>query len=801
MNGDDTSGVTAATPTASEPSGVAWVFVATDDVRARRPADVVTLGLGVTLVLLTAFQSAQIGWIESLVVDAVEAFPSWLDGLLEATYAIAALYALLLMVLALVAGKSERGTLRDLLLAAGLSFVAGTGLSWLVAGDWPVLFPEFVGELEAQYPIMRIALVTSVLITAAPHLVRPLRRFGWLIGFGVVVAGIAIGLGEPTDAFGALGVGVAAAGIVLIAFGSPRGYPDPTTVVTGLEQLNVSVSALTTAPHQTWGVRRFAAANSDGAPLVVKVYGRDARDAQLLARVWRALWYRDAGPALTSSRLHQVEHEAFLTIMAGRAAVTTPTVVTAGAPTKELALVVLADAGVPLGAGTEGISDDLLASVWHQAALLHEAGIAHGRLNLLSIGVAGAQPIIGNFRESSAGAPEERIQADTAELLLTMADRFGVDRTVTAARTGIGDEGLIAAMPYLQAPAVSSEGRSDVSHVRTLFSELREEIGARTNTDTPKRVPLTRVTGRTLLMFGLTLLAGYALVGMLAGIDFASVWGELEDANWGWVAAAFVVAQLPLLSEATTMMAAVAQPIPFMPTMQLQSAIKFIQLAIGGAAGRMATNIAYLRKFGVSTPDAVTQGAVDSLTGFFIQILIILAAIVFGGIRLLPDDVSGDINWAMVLGLVVFAVVVSALVLRFVRPIRERVVPAVREAWEGLSALVRDPGRFLTLLGAVIVTQLIYAFALWLTALAFGWVVPLSSMLVINTIAALFAGLLPIPGGVGVTEALLTAGLTAVGIDESAAFAIAVTYRVLSAYLPPVWGWFSLQWLERNGYL
>jgi uncharacterized membrane protein YbhN (UPF0104 family) len=238
-----------------------------------------------------------------------------------------------------------------------------------------------------------------------------------------------------------------------------------------------------------------------------------------------------------------------------------------------------------------------------------------------------------------------------------------------------------------------------------------------------------------------------------------------------------------------------------MPTMQLQSAIKFIQLAIGGAAGRMATNIAYLRKFGVSTPDAVTQGAVDSLTGFFIQILIILAAIVFGGIRLLPDDVSGDINWAMVLGLVVFAVVVSALVLRFVRPIRERVVPAVREAWEGLSALVRDPGRFLTLLGAVIVTQLIYAFALWLTALAFGWVVPLSSMLVINTIAALFAGLLPIPGGVGVTEALLTAGLTAVGIDESAAFAIAVTYRVLSAYLPPVWGWFSLQWLERNGYL
>jgi uncharacterized protein (TIRG00374 family) len=90
---------------------------------------------------------------------------------------------------------------------------------------------------------------------------------------------------------------------------------------------------------------------------------------------------------------------------------------------------------------------------------------------------------------------------------------------------------------------------------------------------------------------------------------------------------------------------------------------------------------------------------------------------------------------------------------------------------------------------------------LWVTAFAFGYTLPFVSVLLINTIASLFAGLLPIPGGVGVTEALLTAGLTAVGVDESAAFAIAVTFRVASSYLPPIWGWFSLHWLERNEYL
>ena len=53
---------------------------------------------------------------------------------------------------------------------------------------------------------------------------------------------------------------------------------------------------------------------------------------------------------------------------------------------------------------------------------------------------------------------------------------------------------------------------------------------------------------------------------------------------------------------------------------------------------------------------------------------------------------------------------------------------------------------------------------------------------------SLFAGLLPIPGGIGVSEAGLTLGLTAIGIDNETAFAIALAYRVASFYLPPVWG-------------
>ena len=60
---------------------------------------------------------------------------------------------------------------------------------------------------------------------------------------------------------------------------------------------------------------------------------------------------------------------------------------------------------------------------------------------------------------------------------------------------------------------------------------------------------------------------------------------------------------------------------------------------------------------------------------------------------------------------------------------------------------------------------------------------------------------MPAPGGVGAAEAALTAGLVAMGIDSATAFAIAVTHRLCTYYLPPIWGYLSLRWLNRKGYL
>jgi uncharacterized protein (TIRG00374 family) len=74
-------------------------------------------------------------------------------------------------------------------------------------------------------------------------------------------------------------------------------------------------------------------------------------------------------------------------------------------------------------------------------------------------------------------------------------------------------------------------------------------------------------------------------------------------------------------------------------------------------------------------------------------------------------------------------------------------------------------------------------------------------LLAINVLTSFFAGIMPVPGGIGVTEAALTAGLVAAGVPQAEALSAVLIYRVITYYLPPVWGFFTLGWLRRHDYL
>jgi uncharacterized protein (TIRG00374 family) len=105
------------------------------------------------------------------------------------------------------------------------------------------------------------------------------------------------------------------------------------------------------------------------------------------------------------------------------------------------------------------------------------------------------------------------------------------------------------------------------------------------------------------------------------------------------------------------------------------------------------------------------------------------------------------------------------------------------------------------LFGGNVASELLYALALGAACLAYGVDLNLAQLVFVNTAASVLSSLIPVPGGIGAAEASLSAGLIAMGVDESTAFAIAITQRICTFYLPPIWGYMSLQWLSRKGYV
>jgi uncharacterized protein (TIRG00374 family) len=56
----------------------------------------------------------------------------------------------------------------------------------------------------------------------------------------------------------------------------------------------------------------------------------------------------------------------------------------------------------------------------------------------------------------------------------------------------------------------------------------------------------------------------------------------------------------------------------------------------------------------------------------------------------------------------------------------------------------------------------------------------------------------PTPGGLGVVEAALAAGLTAAGVDSALAVSATLLFRFMTFWLPTVPGWFAFRSLTNK---
>jgi uncharacterized membrane protein YbhN (UPF0104 family) len=438
-------------------------------------------------------------------------------------------------------------------------------------------------------------------------------------------------------------------------------------------------------------------------------------------------------------------------------------------------------------------------------ATLHSARITHGQVDDEHIALHGDRTGLLDFRGATVTAEVVPRRIDQAQAFVSTVLGIGIDRALQIARESLGDEELEELLPFIQADPLTPAQRRQLRDESIDVDDLREAAAECLGVEAPELERLRRVTWGSLLRAALPLLAFFALASVLAGMDLNDLGATLAHASWWFVGVGLLIAQVPRFFQAVSALGASPIPVPLGRLYGLQLAQSYIALTIPGGAARIAMNIRFFQRHGLAPGSALAVGAMDSLGGFLGQMILLGLILLFSEASLDLDldssTTDGLIRLITVLGSIVLLIM---LVVVAVPRLRRAFIGRLRTLWtEAVGAIrgVASPRRLGLLFGGNLATEILFAVALGSFALAMGFPIGLPELIFINVTVSLLAGIMPIPGGIGVVEGGLIFGLARAGMPEEAAFAAAILFRFATYYLPPIWGIFAFRSLERNKHL
>lgn len=779
---------------------------ASEEPYRRRASDLIRLvGAAVAMVAL-ATQATHLGPTEHAVFDLFRSLPGGLAPLFRGLASLGALWAVGLVGAAALFGRRWR-LARDLLVS-GL-------LAWAIAR---VLGSDVVGHIGLRaslrtlthagvtpsFPFVRLSIVMAVVTTAGPYVGRPTRRLGQIL---VVVLGLSamyLGSAFPKDVLGGVVLGWGVAAVIHLSLGSPGGRPSGRQLEVTLSRIGIEAVDIRLAAQQGPDATVFDCDGASG-PLRVKVIGRDEVDAQLLAKAWRFLVYKEPVPPLHLSRVQQVEHEACMALLAAAAGVRVPEMTFVGRAGPNAAVLVMrALSGRPLAAlRPSEVTEVLLVALWQQVAMLHRARIAHGALDAAHVVVADRVPTIVAFARASTAGFDHRQGRDVAELLAATAAIVGDRRAVASAALVLTESALANALPFLQPAALGRRTRAALgsSHreARQRAGELRASVAAAAGVEAPDPQPLQRFRPASVALAVSSLVAIVVLLDQVG--DPAHVWAAMENARWGWAAVALALSLATNLGFAVALMGTLPLRLPLWPTTELELAMSYSNLVIP-VIGGAGFQIRFLQRQGADLAAAVTGGGLLSTAGTVITQLPLFALAVWlspNSLDLGRVPVSGIVKLVVV---VLVAVGVITAVVFGVPRLRRALLPPLKEAVGIIVSALRTPRQLSLIVGGNLVVSLLYGGCLLCCLLAFTASLSFWTVLAISIGVGGIAALIPVPGGGTAFGSIGLAGaLAGVGIPTQVAVTAALANGLFVSYLPALPGWFATRHLLASDYL
>ncbi len=553
--------------------------------------------------------------------------------------------------------------------------------------------------------------------------------------------------------------------------------------------------------------RRYEAETDDGRLLDVTVLDRDRQAVGLVYRLYRRI--RLAGPAQRRNLLslrRAVDQEALMSYALHEAGIRTPRLLAVRELSADAALLAYERvSGRTLDeVDADDLTDDLLARVWQvqQQMQLHQ--VAHRRFALDSILVGDDGEIwLLDLRNGEIAASDLQTRLDIAELMTTLALRFGPERTVRVGTQVLGADAVAGALPMLQPVVLTRTTRSAVRKKRNLLQRIREQIliFRPQATEVVEPVRLERMRPRTILTVSAGCIAAYLILYQLS-TSKTSPGQVITHASPLWALIAVLASLGTYVAAAMSLTGFVPEKLPKRPTFEVQVAAGFVSVVAPPAVGGVALNTRYLQKQGIAPGAAVVAVSASQAVGFVLHITLIA---VFGFIASTTNSAQsrGSAPTTVVIA-ILLALAILIMAVLSVPPLRKYAAARLRPFFAGtlprLMDVAQNPRKLATGVGGTVLLSLMYSLALWasIKAVTPGAQVSYFAAGLVFLTAQAAGSILPTPGGIGGVEIALVAGLAAVAQLPNATPAVFL-FRLVTTYLPVIPGWIVFARLQRKG--
>jgi uncharacterized membrane protein YbhN (UPF0104 family) len=550
--------------------------------------------------------------------------------------------------------------------------------------------------------------------------------------------------------------------------------------------------------------RRYVADMHDGRRIEITVLDRDRQAVGLVYRIYRRIRLR--GPAQRRNLLslrRAVDQEALMSYALRDAGIRTPRLLAVRELNADAAMLAyeLVEGRTLDRLGLGELTDELLTRIWRvqQQMQLHQ--VAHRRFSLDSLLIdRDGQVWLLDLRNGEIAASELQTRLDNAELMTTLALRFGPERTVHVGAQVLGADMMASALPMLQPVVLTRSTRSAVRKSKNLLQRIREQILTLRPQATAEPIRVERLRPRTLLTVSAACIAAYLILYQLSTTNPAKV---LAAASPWWVLVAVAASASTYVAAAMALTGFVPERLPKGTTVETQVAASFVSVVAPAAVGGVALNTRYLQRQGIASGPAVAAVGASQAVSFILHITLI---VVFGFIA---GTTSAGSKHGTAPSTVIVAILVSIAIITMVTlslpTLRKFAGARLRPFFAGtlprLLDVAQNPRKLATGLGGTLMLSLTYALALWasITAVDPTSNITYASAAVVFLTAQAVGSVIPTPGGLGGVEFAMSTALIAVGEPTGKAAASVFLFRLLTCYLPILFGWLAFIRLQRKG--